>query len=164
MASTMRPEQLGRCDRPHVMARRPWFCLALVGLAACGSNDGMTQPTKPTGLSGTWSYSANATSGDTIACAVTDATLMLTQIDTTFSGTYKNAQVSCTVNSAAHSATQAGKAINGILSGQNVSFDFDSADVSNLGALTPDSTGMSGTVAVRLFGASMTGTWSAKKS
>jgi hypothetical protein len=124
----------------------------------------MTQPIKPAGLSGTWSYSANATSGDTIACAVTDATLMLTQIDTTFSGTYNNAQVSCTVNSAAHTATQAGKAVNGILSGQNVSFDFDSAYVTNMGTITPDSTAMSGTVAVRLFGTAMTGTWSAKKS
>src|SRR6202041_3451193 len=97
-------EQLGRCDRPHLMApmrqierlmrslpTTPWICLALAAVAACGSNDGMTQPTKPTGLSGTWSYSANVTSGDTIACAVTDATLMLTQIDTTFSGTYHNA-------------------------------------------------------------------------
>jgi hypothetical protein len=143
----------------------PWLCLALAaGVAACGSNNGFTQPTKPTGLSGTWSYSANATSGDTIACAVTDATLMLHQIDTTFSGTYSNAQVSCTVNNAPHSATEAGTAVNGVLSGQNVSFDFDSADVTNTGTVDPDSTAMSGTVEVRLFGAAVTGTWSAKKS
>jgi len=141
------------------------FCVALAaGLAACGSSDtGNMNPTG-TGLTGTWSYSASAVSGDTVSCSVAGATLALTQTGSTFTGTYSGAQLSCTVNGKNYAFTKSGNVTNGTINGQDVSFNFDSATITNTGTVNSGFTSMSGMATATQLGVTVTGPWMANKT
>jgi hypothetical protein len=149
-----------------------WFCVALAGgltagIVACGSSGagGNTGTGPPTGvgIGGTWSYSATATTGDTV-CTITGAVLTLTQAGPNITGTFTQAQLACTNTTI--SATASDTVSNGTITGLNVAFDLDTAGivVHNTGTTNNTETLMSGNVVVRFFTDSITGTWSATRT
>jgi hypothetical protein len=144
----------------------PSMALVLAAfLAACGNSSnsgGPTGTTGGTGVGGIWTYTANAAAGDTATCFVTGAALSLAQSSGTFTGTYTG-HLSCTIPGNTVSTTVSGRVDSGTVSAQTVRFKLDSV-VTNTGTANTGFTTMSGTLVAKLFGDSLTGTWTATKS
>jgi hypothetical protein len=99
---------------------------------------------------------------------ITGANLALTQTGTTFSGSYSNAKLTCEVAGVQSViGTYSGQVVNGLLSGDSVSFDFDTGAFTNTGTIAGSS--MSGTAtATKNVGGTignvmLTGQWGATK-
>jgi hypothetical protein len=142
-----------------------WAPLSLTlaaGLAACGSDSrGTTTGPNPKSVAGIWSYSATASAGDTASCTVTGAALSLRQTDTSVAGTYTGS-LTCVINGQSTPAQVSGL-VSGSQSGLAVTLKLDTV-VTNIGTLDTAFTSMSGTLVAKLFGDSLTGTWTATKN
>jgi hypothetical protein len=143
------------------------FCIGLVGLLACGGDNG-TGPGS-TDVTGTWSASLSNMSGDGVSCSSTAPTqLILNQTGATFSGSFSGGELFCTApGSTGAVPVGSGSVINGTVSGTNVSFDLDTPDFHFVGGVSGNS--MSGTAEWTVdFGipageVTLNGTWQAAK-
>jgi hypothetical protein len=142
------------------------FCIGLIGLLACGDDDG-TGPGLAE-VAGTWSASLSMT-GDGVNCSSSDPTqLTLTQTGATFSGSFSGGELFCTApGSTGAVPIGSGSVINGTVSGSTISFDLDTPDFHHEGSVSGNS--MSGTVEwVIDFGlpsgeVTLNGTWEAER-
>jgi hypothetical protein len=143
------------------------FCLGLIGILACGGNDG-TGPGSTT-ISGTWSASLANLSGSGVDCSSTSPTqLTLNQTGATFSGSYSGGELFCTApGSTGPVSVGTGSIVNGTVSGTSLSFDLGTPDFHHEGVVS--GTSMSGTAQWTLdFGipageVTLDGTWQAAK-
>jgi hypothetical protein len=130
---------------------------------------GCSSSTSPTfSVNGSWNYQATNLAGDGVSCVITGATLALTQTGSTFSGSYSNAKLTCQLAGAqAVIGTFSGQVVNGVISGDSVSFDFNTSAFTNVGTITGSS--MSGTatttqnVGGTIGNVTLSGQWGATK-
>jgi hypothetical protein len=143
------------------------FCLGLIGILACGDDDG-TGPGS-TDITGSWSASLSNLSGASVNCSSTSPTqLTLNQTGAIFSGSYEGGELFCTApGSTGPVPVGTGSVVNGTFSGSSLSFDLDTPDFHHDGTLS--GTSMSGTAQWTLdFGlpvgeVTLNGTWEATK-
>jgi hypothetical protein len=135
---------------------------------ACGSSDTGGTGTGSSGgqglLSGTWSYTATGSTGDTV-CSITGAVLSLTSAGPNVTGTFSNANISCTNTTISFTASDS--VTNGVYSALSLAFDLDTGGIilHNTGKANSALTAMSGIVVVKYLGDSiLTGTWSATRT
>ncbi len=120
---------------------RAIFAPVLVGLllTSCSDSSGPSVSS----VAGAWGYSATRLSGaNGLSCNITGATLNLIQAGATFSGTYSGGSISCTGDGGFSYNPQTnlfGSIVSGVVSGTNVSFNFDTSDFSNSGTLSGSS-------------------------
>lgn len=146
---------------------RRFFCIAVVGVLACGGDNG-TGPTA-TDVTGAWSTSLSNMSGGGVSCNSTAPTqLTLNQAGTSFSGSYSGGELFCSGPGGTGSIpVGSGSVINGTLSGGNLSFDLDTPDFHHTGSVS--GTSMSGTAQWTMdFGipvgvVTLNGSWGAAK-
>ena len=133
-------------------------------LAGCSSS---TSPTFS--VNGSWNYQATNLAGDGVSCTITGATLTLTQSGSTFSGSYSNAKLSCQVAGVESViGTYSGQVVNGLVSGDSVSFDFNTSAFTNAGTITGSSMSGMATATENVGGTignvTLTGQWGATKA
>lgn len=118
---------------------------AALAVSACSDSN---SPSNFPDLDGTWTYTA-AMSGSvgatTMTCDMTGFRLSINQSGGSFSGTYSQGTMSCMANGQPYSQSGIqGSIRNGnVTEAGSVSFDFDSADLHQIG--TASATAMSGT-------------------
>lgn len=147
---------------------RKMFLGAAVGLAlaACGGDS--TGPST-TSVAGSWVVSLTNFSGSGVTCNATGISVQLSQTGTTLTGTYSGGTYSCT--GPGGSTTQAGGTgiiINGVVNGNNVSFDVDTQDSHFTGNVAAGGASMSGSGSEKIdIGGGQTvtlsGAWGAAK-
>ena len=100
-------------------------------------------------VAGSWGYSATNLSGSGVSCSVTGTSMVITQSESTFTGTYTGGTFSCSGPGGTLSSTiGSGTVVNGSVTDEGVvSFDLDTQDWRNTGSLSGNS--ISGTVTVR---------------
>jgi hypothetical protein len=143
------------------------FYLGLIGILACGDNNGSGPGS--TDITGSWSASLSDLSGSSVNCSSTSPTLLtLTQTGETFSGSYSGGELFCTAPGGTGPVpVGTGSVVNGTLSGTSLSFDLDTPDFHHEGVVS--GTSMSGTAQWTLdFGipvgeVTLNGTWEATK-
>ncbi|HEU4680291.1 MAG TPA: hypothetical protein VFS51_01015 [Gemmatimonadales bacterium] len=143
------------------------FCIGLIGLLACGDDDG-TGPGL-TDITGTWSATLSNLNGDGVSCSSTDPTqITFNQTGATFSGSFSGGELFCTApGSTGAVPIGTGSVINGTVSGTNLSFDLDTPEFHHEGSVSGSS--MSGTAEWIIdFGlpageVTLNGTWEAEK-
>ncbi len=138
--------------------------LLVLVVAGCSSS---TSPNET--VNGSWSYQASNLAGDGVSCSVTGATLTLSQTGSTFTGTYSNAKITCQAGGQqAVLGTFSGNVVNGLISGDSVSFDFDTTAFTNAGTISGSSMTGSATATENVGGAigkvTLTGQWNATQN
>ena len=138
--------------------------LLVLFVAGCSSS---TSPNES--VNGSWSYQASNLAGDGVSCSVTGATLTLSQTGSTFGGTYSNAKITCQAGGQqAVLGTFSGNVVNGLISGDSVSFDFDTTAFTNAGTISGSSMSGSATATENVGGAigkvTLTGQWNATQN
>jgi hypothetical protein len=141
-----------------------WVALVpLLSALGCGSNKATAPSTTPTTLTGNWTYSAGSLTSIAggYTCVVASFTLSLVQEGNALSGSYQSGSITC--NGTALPGAS-GAIANGSVSGNTVTFDFDSPDWHDEGNTT-SATSMSGDVNATLTIAGtlylLAGTWTA---
>jgi hypothetical protein len=143
------------------------FSIALLGIAACGGDDG-TGPTS-IDVTGTWSATvSNMTGGGTSCSSTVPTPVVLNQAGTSISGSYSGGEVFCSGPGGPGSIPLgSGLVINGTLSGRTITFDLDTPDFHHTG--TANTTSMAGTAQWTIdFGIpvgeiTLSGNWAASK-
>jgi hypothetical protein len=146
--------------------------LAVALVLACGHDS--TGPNTGTGtgtggatnLTGNWLYSTSNVNGSGLSCSSSGTVLTISHQGSTFSGTYSGGTLTCIGGGTTQSvAVGMGTVVTGSLAGTAVSFNLDTSDWHNTGALSGNS--MSGTVTVRLVvdnsTYTLTGNWGASR-
>jgi hypothetical protein len=137
--------------------------LLVVVLGGCSSSTGPS-----VNVNGSWNYQASNLAGSGVSCFITGATLSLTQTGSTFSGSYSNAKLTCQVGGPqAVIGTFSGQVVNGLISNDSVSFDFDTDAFINKGTIAGSSMSGNATATENVGGAignvSLSGQWGATK-
>jgi hypothetical protein len=138
--------------------------LLVLVLAGCSSS---TSPQDS--VNGSWSYQASNLAGDGVSCSVSGATLILSQTGSTFTGTYTNAKITCQVGGQqAVIGTFNGNVVNGVVSGDSVSFEFDTSAFTNTGTISGASMSGSASATENVGGAigkvTLSGQWDATQN
>jgi myosin-crossreactive antigen len=133
---------------------RSFLGSALLVLAGCGGSDS-TGPTPPANVGGTWRFNWTNMAGTvgnlgSISCQATGVNATLSQSGVTFTGTIIGEYlVACTAGGQTASDVVSGGVItNGIVNGNQVSFNLATADASQTGTVSGNS--MSGSATWRL--------------
>jgi hypothetical protein len=146
------------------MMKVPVLVLSLTVLVA-GCSNNSTGP--KTNVNGSWTYTASNLAGAGLSCDVTDALLVLTQVGSTFSGTYSDAILTCSDgNRTVTEPPASGTIVSGQINGSSVTFSIDDSAYANTGAISGNS--MNGTAVLNVnFGSgvvTLAGTWAAAKA
>jgi hypothetical protein len=142
---------------------------AFLVLVGCGDRPDPMEgaPPPPANIGGSWSYMASNVSGSGVSCSTpTPAQLTLSQVGSTFTGSYSNLYIRCQSGTeSAEDGPFQGQIVSGSINGGNTSFNFDTSDISHTGSLSGNS--MSGTTTWRFdLGTqvvTLTGNWSASR-
>jgi len=144
---------------------KPTVAALMGALAALGCSGASSSGPTVANVAGTWSYTAdNLAAGNGVTCDIVNVTMVLDQNGSTFTGTYANAELQCLVNGVEQDqGPYNGNVVNGVVNGDQVTFDFDTPAWTNSGAISGSS--MSGpasvNVAVGETTYTLTGTWDA---
>jgi hypothetical protein len=146
------------------LTSQSFAALLVLVLAGCSSS---TSPNDS--VNGSWSYQASNLAGDGVSCSVTGATLTLSQTGSTFSGAYSNAKITCQVGGQqAVLGTFSGNVVNGVVSGDSVSFDFDTNAFTNTGTISGATMSGNASATENVGGAigkvTLSGQWSATQN
>jgi len=143
---------------------------ALVGfllVTACGGDS--TGPSNAN-VGGSWLASFSNFSGSGVTCNAIGISIQISQSGTTFSGTYTGGTFTCIIPTVGTvvQAGGTGTIINGVVTGNSVSFDADTPDSHFAGSVAAGGTSMSGTGTDRIdIGGGQTivlsGSWGAAK-
>jgi len=138
----------------------------VVLLAACGGDS--TGPSNAN-VGGAWLASFSNFSGSGVTCNATGISIQISQSGSTFSGTYTGGTFSCVgPGGSVVVAGGTGTIINGVVTGNSVSFDADTPDSHFTGSVATGGASMSGSGTDRIdIGGGQTivlsGSWGAAK-
>ena len=156
--------------------RKAIVLVAVFALVGCGGDGRTTGPTGPQipNISGSWTYNATNVSGTVqgigVSCRFEDITLSINQTGTTFTGQTSGGAGTCSLGvlgDVGPDPLDPATIVSGQITGNSVTFDFETSDWRNTGTISGNS--MSGTVTVRVdFGAGigvlvLTGNWAAAR-